>query len=114
MNEEQPNTESRRRFLKIAAGTTAVAAVASVSGLFPRVARAQDLPHLKLSDPMAKALQYVHDASKSDSPKRKPGDDCSNCQFYHGKPGEEWGPCDLFPGKAVHSKGWCVSHAVKA
>lgn len=114
MTDKSSDMQSRRRFLKIAAGTASVAAVAGVSGLFPRVAQAQDLPHLKLDDPMAKALQYTNDAASTNNPKHKKGDDCANCKFYHGKAGEEWGPCDLFPGKAVHSKGWCVSHATNA
>jgi hypothetical protein len=104
------NSESRRRFLKVAAGTAAAAAMA---GVLPRLARAADLPHLSESDPTAKALGYKEDVSKVTDPKLKPGDDCANCQFYQGKAGDEYGPCQLFPGKAVHSKGWCVSHQPK-
>ncbi|TAL86202.1 MAG: High potential iron-sulfur protein [Rhodanobacter sp.] len=101
--------ESRRRFLKVAAGTT-VAAV--VMGGLPRFARAAALPPLTDADPTAKALDYVPDASKSTNPKHKPGDDCSNCMFYSGgKTGS--GPCQLFPGKSVEAKGWCVSHSPK-
>jgi hypothetical protein len=109
-HDDQSN-ESRRRFLKVAAGTAAVAAVA---GILPRLARAAELPHLAASDPMAQALDYHDDASKVTNSKYKPGDDCANCQFYQGKAGDEYGPCQLFPGKAVHSKGWCVSHQKKA
>jgi hypothetical protein len=109
-HDDQSN-ESRRRFLKVAAGTAAVAAVA---GILPRLARAAELPHLAASDPMAQALDYHDDASKVTNSKYKPGDDFANCQFYQGKAGYEYGPCQLFPGKAVHSKGWCVSHQKKA
>jgi hypothetical protein len=101
--------ESRRRFLKIAAGTTAAAVV--VGGL-PRLARAADLPHLSESDPTAKALNYVEDASKSANPKHTAGAVCANCQFYSGG-ATGYGPCQLFPGKAVSAKGWCVSHVAK-
>ncbi|WP_049621442.1 high-potential iron-sulfur protein [Frateuria defendens] len=101
---------SRRRFLKAAAGTAAVAVVA---GSLPRFARAADLPHVSESDPTAKALGYVEDAGKSGNPKRKPGDVCSNCQFYSAGSGG-YGPCQLFPGKSVNAKGWCVSHTPKA
>jgi hypothetical protein len=101
--------ESRRRFLKVAAGTAAVAAV--VGGL-PRFARAADLPHVAETDPTAKALGYVEDASKTKDPKHKAGDVCANCQFYSGGP-SGYGPCQLFPGKSVAAKGWCVSHAPK-
>jgi len=109
MSHEESN-ESRRRFLKIAAGT---AAAAVVVGTLPRLARAADLPHLSESDPTAKALGYVEDASATKDPKHKAGDTCANCQFYSGA-GTGFGPCQLFPGKAVSAKGWCVSHAVKA
>ncbi len=114
MTDHKPDTESRRHFLKLAAGTASVAAVAGVTGLFPKLAQAADLPHLAEDDPMAKALHYVHDASASTNAKYKKGDDCSNCQFYHGKAGDKWGPCDLFPGKVVNAHGWCVSHSPKA
>lgn len=103
------DTESRRRFLKIAGGTTA--AVVALGGL-PRFARAADLPHVTDADPTAKALDYVEDASKSTNAKYKAGDDCANCQFYTGG-ATGYGPCQLFPGKSVNAKGWCVSHMVK-
>lgn len=101
--------ESRRRFLKIAAGTTVAAAL--VGGL-PGFARAADLPPVSESDPTAKALGYVEDAAKSTNPARKAGADCSNCQFYSGGPTGR-GPCQLFPGKSVNAKGWCISHSDK-
>ena len=104
------NNESRRRLLKLAAGTTAVAVVL---GVMPRFARAADLPHVTDADPTAKALDYVEDASKSTNPKQKAGDSCANCQFYSGGP-TGYGPCALFPGKSVNAKGWCVSHSPKA
>lgn len=106
------DVEARRRFLKLAAGTAAVAAVAG-TGVFSRVARAQDLPALSESDPTAKALHYVEDASKSTNASHKKGDDCTNCMFYKGKPGDKRGPCQIFPGKSVNAKGWCVSHQPK-
>lgn len=109
MSHEESN-ESRRRFLKIAAGT---AAAAVVVGTLPRLARAADLPHVSESDPTAKALGYVEDASTTKDPKHKAGDNCANCQFYSGG-ATGYGPCQLFPGKSVAAKGWCVSHAAKA
>ena len=104
------NNDSRRRFLKVAAGTAVAAAVV---GVLPRAAHAADLPHLTAADPTAKALGYVADATKSTNPKYKAGDTCANCSFYQGKAGGAYGPCQLFPGKAVHSKGWCLSHQTK-
>jgi hypothetical protein len=106
---EKDEISSRRRFLQLAAGTTAAAML--VSGL-PRIARADDLPHVSEADPTAKALGYVEDASKSTNPKHKAGDSCANCQFYSGA-ATGYGPCQLFPGKAVAAKGWCISHTAK-
>ena len=108
MSNEQ-DTESRRRFLKVAAGTAVTAVV--IGGL-PRFARAADLPPVTEADPTAKALGYVEDASKTTNAKHKAGDDCTNCQFYSGGPSGR-GPCQLFPGKSVNAKGWCVSHTPK-
>lgn len=107
---QEKDIESRRRFLKAVAGTATAMAV--IGGL-PRIARAADLPHVSPSDPTAKALDYVEDASKSTNPKRKAGDTCANCQFYTGTGTTGYGPCQLFPGKSVDAKGWCVSHTVK-
>ncbi len=108
MSKEQ-DIESRRRFLKVAAGTTAAAVVI---GSLPRFARAAELPPVSESDPTAKALGYVEDAKKTTNAKYKAGDDCTNCQFYSGGPAGR-GPCQLFPGKSVNAKGWCVSHTPK-
>ena len=101
---------SRRRFLGLLGG---VAGSALLIGLLPRTARAADLPHVAESDPTAKALDYVEDASKSKNPKHKPGDVCANCQFFTGTGSSGYGPCQLFPGKSVNAKGWCVSHTAK-
>ena len=106
---KEHDIESRRRFLKVAAGTTAAAVM---MGGLPRFARAADLPPVSESDPTAKALGYVEDATKTTNAKYKAGDDCTNCQFYTGGPTGR-GPCQLFPGKSVNAKGWCVSHTPK-
>ena len=108
MSEHENNIEGRRRFLKVAASGVAVA---TVLGTLPRLASAQDLPHLSPSDPTASALKYTEDGSKAVG-KKAAGDACMNCNFYQGKAAAAWGPCQLFPGKAVAAKGWCVSHAV--
>ncbi|MET0331171.1 MAG: high-potential iron-sulfur protein [Dyella sp.] len=106
---QENNNDSRRRFLKFAAGTAAVAAVV---GAMPSLARAADLPHVGADDATAKALGYVEDASKTTNAMHKAGDNCANCQFYTAGNGG-YGPCQLFPGKAVNAKGWCISHAPK-
>ncbi|HET8899238.1 MAG TPA: high-potential iron-sulfur protein [Rhodanobacteraceae bacterium] len=110
MSNREENTESRRHFLKLAAGAAAVVAVGAA---MPRDARAAELPALSMDDAMAKALKYVEDHTKTTDPKYKKGDDCTNCMFYQGKAGDARGPCQLFPGKSVNAKGWCVSHAPK-
>src|SRR5690606_30196323 len=90
---QEKDLEARRRFLRVAAGTAAAAAI--VGGL-PRFARAADLPHVAETDPTAKALDYVEDANASKNPKRKPGDICANCQFYTDAKAAPYGPCQLF------------------
>jgi hypothetical protein len=105
----QKEVESRRRFLKVAAGT---AAAAVIVGGVPRFARAADLPAVSESDPTAKALGYVEDSSKTTNAKHVAGAQCSGCQFYSGGATGR-GPCQLFPGKSVNSKGWCVSYSAK-
>lgn len=110
MSHKEINDQSRRHFMKLAAGT---AAAGAAFALLPRSARAAGLPHLKPSDPTAHALHYTENASTTTNPKHKKGDDCSNCTFYKGKPGAAYGPCQLFPGKAVNAKGWCISHQTK-
>ena len=102
---------SRRDFLALA-GVTSAAVLAGV-----RPALAADTPHLAESDPTAKALGYVEDASKVDKtkfPAYKPGAHCATCNFFQGKAAEAYAPCQIFPGKSVSSKGWCASHSPKA
>ncbi|MFZ0254278.1 MAG: high-potential iron-sulfur protein [Gammaproteobacteria bacterium] len=80
-------------------------------------AQAEDLPHLDEDDPSAKALNYVHDASKANRVDKggAPASEqfCHNCQFVQAAEGE-WRPCALFPGKAVNENGWCMSWMPKA
>jgi hypothetical protein len=100
---------ARRRFLRLVAASSAVTGVAI---LVPGLLRAVDLPHLDASDPTAKALGYVDDASTTTNAQHKAGDACANCQFYSGGP-TGYGPCQIFAGKSVNAKGWCVSHSPK-
>lgn len=111
--DKNERTESRRHFLKMAAGTAAVAAVAG-TGMFSRLAHAAGLTPLSPSDPMAKALHYTNDASTTKNPKHQKNAECSNCMFYKGKAGSKRGPCQLFPGHSVSANGWCVSHQFKS
>jgi hypothetical protein len=108
---------SRRSFLALA-GVTGAAVIA---GVRPSLSGAAEggaaAPHLSESDPTAKALGYVEDASKVDKtkfPAYKPGAHCANCNFFQGKASDAYAPCQIFPGKAVAAKGWCASHSPKA
>lgn len=99
----------RRRFFATA-GTSFGAAV--VASALPRFAFADDLPHLTLDDPTAKALNYTEDANKAPAP-HQAGQICANCNFYTGG-ATGFGPCQLFIGKSVNAKGWCSGYAKKA
>ena len=107
---------SRRSFIALAG----VAGAAVLAGVRPTLSQAQaggNLPHLAESDPTAKALGYVEDASKVDKtkfPAYKAGAHCATCNFFQGKASDAYGPCQIFPGKAVAAKGWCASHSPKA
>lgn len=95
----------RRRFL---AGVVA-APFLGLAGT--RVAAAADKPKLGLDDPQARALKYVHDASKaSDNPAFQEGANCANCLQWTGGDAE-WGGCNIFPGKLVNRNGWCTAWA---
>ena len=99
----------RRRFFATAGGAIGAAVIANA---LPSLARAEDLPHLSLDDPTAKALNYTEDNTKAGAP-HQAGQDCSNCNFYTGG-ATGYGPCQLFAGKAVNAKGWCSGYAKKA
>ena len=98
--------KGRRRVLKLA--LSSVAAVPLSSLLVQRQAWAGDLKQLSEDDSQAKALQYVHDASKSTNPKRQDNQFCKNCNLIQSTSGE-WRPCSIFPGKAVNENGWCAA-----
>ena len=108
--------DSRRNFIALA-GVTGAAVLA---GMRPALSLAQGQgvspPHLSESDPTAKALGYVEDASKADKakfPAYKAGAHCATCNFFQGKPADAYAPCQIFPGKAVSAKGWCASYSQK-
>lgn len=108
-------SRSRRSLLQGSAlGLAALAGAAIPLRLTAADEKAQGLPHLAEDDPSAKALKYVHDATKS--PDRKDANAfCHNCRYFKPKkPSDPWGPCDLFPGKAVNTNGWCSVWVKKA
>ena len=106
------STIPRRKFIQLSA-VAAAACLAQTS----REARADDLPHLAVDDPMAMAMKYTNDASSVDPASRNnPAADqtCTNCALVQGADGDAWRPCQIFPGKAVAAAGWCSVWAPKA
>lgn len=98
---------SRRNFLK---GTVAAGTVMTFFG------KANAGTPLSESDPQAKSLGYVANASKADKakfPKFAAGQNCGNCSLYQGKAGAS-GPCPIFAGKDVAAAGWCSAYVKKA
>jgi hypothetical protein len=97
----------RRTLLK---GALLGVAAVPVSALLSRTAAAAGGP-VDPSEPQAKSLGYVLDASKVDAkanPNFKPGQMCSNClQAPTAKPGMTEVPCNIFAGRPVAAKGWC-------
>jgi hypothetical protein len=101
-------TLSRRSFVLTSAALAA--GVSLNDGAFAQV-------KLDPSDPLAKSLGYVADATKVDKakfPAYQAGQDCAACQLYQGKPGDASGPCPIYSGKIVSSTGWCGSFVKKA
>lgn len=116
---DKPMNKSRRDAVKMMLGGFAAVPVINLVGLGS--VQAEELPHVDpATDPIAQALNYVHDASESDARAENTGKGappeeqlCSNCSFVQSDSGE-WRPCSLFPGKAIHENGWCTSWTLKA
>lgn len=101
----QPLT--RRRFIQSAGALAAIGSTA-----FPAArAASEDAPRVDENGPMAKALNYVHNAETVDAARRPSNRYCYNCALYAGDKGDEWADCSIFPGKKVAGKGWCSAWA---
>ena len=100
---------TRRRFVK----TFGAASAAITTGLGTGTVIAEDLPRVNEDDPMAKALNYVHDARTVDAARRLSDRYCNNCALYAGGADDEWSKCSIFPGKVVAGQGWCSAWAPK-
>ena len=101
---------SRRAIVKT--GLLAVPAL----GWAAREADAAALTPLDPSDPLAKSLNFVTDASNVDAsanPTYKSGQKCSTCAQYQGKAGEATAGCTIFAGHSVPGGGWCKVWAQK-
>ena len=99
---------SRRNFLK---GSVAAGTVMTFFG------KANAGTPVSESDPQAKSLGYVTNATKADKakfPKYAAGQSCSSCSLYQGKAGSTSGPCPIFAGKDVAAAGWCSAYVKKA
>jgi hypothetical protein len=104
---------SRRTLLK----TGLIAGAAMPLAALNFRAEAAALPALDPSDPTAKALGFMSDATKVDAaanPTYKAGQKCGTCAQFQGKPGDASGGCNIFVGKAVPVGGWCKVWAQKA
>jgi hypothetical protein len=84
--------------------------------LLGRRADAAALPALDPSDPTAKSLGFVTDATKvsaAANPTYKPGQKCSSCAQFQGKAADASAPCTIFTGHSVPAGGWCKVYAPK-
>ena len=66
--------------------------------------------------PVAKAINYVHDASKVDKnqfPNFKANQICANCHFYTAIEDCQVGGCSIV-GKLVDLNGWCRAWYAKS
>ena len=89
---------ARRQFMQLSA--VAAAGLVVSPG---REAKAQDMPQIEESDPVAQSLKYTHDASSVDPASRAnpaPEQDCSNCALIQGDEGAGMASLPDFPGQA--------------
>lgn len=102
---KQTTDSNRRSFLKLALSG---AVVLPLHNLISGTAHAQEqeMPKLEEDDPVAKGLNYQHDATAVKDAKRQEDAFCHNCRFILSEEGE-WRPCSVFPGKLVAAEGWC-------
>lgn len=104
---------SRRAIVK--RGLIAGALVPAM-GLIGNAAGAAALSPLDPSDPTAKALGFVTDATKVDAsanPTYKPNQKCGTCAQFQGKAGDATAGCNIFAGHSVPQTGWCKVWAQK-
>jgi hypothetical protein len=105
----------RRTLLK---GALLGVAAVPVASLLSRTVEAAATGKVSPSEPQAKSLGYVEDATTVDAkanPNYKPGQVCANClQAPTAKPGMADVPCNIFAGRPVAAKGWCKVYVKKA
>lgn len=104
---------SRRAMVK---GSLIAGALAPAFGLIAQNAYAAGLTPLDPSDPMAKGLGFVADATKVDAAANstyKAGQKCGTCAQFQGKAGDATAGCNIFAGHSVPQGGWCKVWAQK-
>jgi hypothetical protein len=90
----------------------------------PAAPAAGGLPALGEAEPLAKAMQYVADASKASAARTDKKANCENCAKFNicapadktCKPAAKTAaqaPCEIFAGKSVAKAGWCLSWTKK-
>ena len=106
----------RRGFLKL--GLKAGGGVLALSAI-PIHLVAQD--KVTEDEPLAQAMGYVTDASKTDTAKfpKRAGDAgasqfCHNCALFSGEADAEYAPCSIFQNRLVAGNGWCNAWVAKA
>lgn len=106
---------NRRQLLYRGAATIPVLALVAGRVAAADEAAATELELISEDHATAKALSYVHDATKS--PKRVTDEQktqfCDNCIHYAPQPEDGRGTCALLPGFLVAAKGWCSVWVVK-
>ena len=103
---------SRRDLVK---GGLIAGALLPALGLVAHRAEAALTP-LDPSDPTAKSLGFLTDASKVDAaanPTYKPGQRCGTCAQFQGKSTDTMAGCNIFTGHSVPVGGWCKVWAQK-
>lgn len=104
---------SRRDLVK---GGLMAGALAPALGLLARHSQAAGLTPLDPSDPTAKSLGFVLDATKVDAtanPTYKAGQRCATCAQFQGKATDATAGCNIFAGHSVPAGGWCKVWAQK-
>ncbi len=109
------HNQSRREFMKKAfALAAAIPAARLLSGGF-KFSTAFAAP-VADTDPVAKALGYVVDATKTDKkkyPQYKAGQNCASCALYTAVD-KTSGKCQMIQSGSVAAKGWCGSYSKKS
>lgn len=96
----------RRKFLRILSIGTALMPLSGVLLRNPALAQQEKLSE---DDPLAKSLNYSHDATKVTLKQREADQFCNNCQLLQGNEGD-WRPCLAFANKLVNANGWCSAY----